>query len=566
MSQKQSLTFKIADADWEIEAIHRLNYATFVEEIPQHRHNAAARLVDKFHHENAYLICVRDEQLLGMMAVRDKRPFALDQKLANLDSYLPPHDGVCELRLLATAKHQRSPRIFAGIIRLFAQYAAEQGYDLSLISVATPQQRLYRAIGFEPFGPLMGAKDTQCQPMYLSMRNYQARFHDRFHTSIASAPWMPAYDGAAPNSPNHASTVTADARPFNLLPGPVAISETVHAAWCAPAISHRSAIFMADFAAIKDTLCQLVNAQHVEIFTGSGTLANDVIGAHLATLPGQGLVLNNGEFGQRLIDHATRWRLDFQIAEAEWGSVLELEGVADMLGANPTITWLWTVHCETSSGVLNDIDALQKLCQRHNVRLCLDCTSSVGSVPVDLSNAYLASSVSGKAIGSYPGLSMVFYNAPVPARPDAIPRYLDIGYYAQCKGVPFTMPSNALYALRAAVGRLDPDYFAEIAELSAWLHAQLVAHGFTLIGQSETMSPAVITIELPPSVDSVTVGQQLEDAGCLLNYRSGYLVARNWMQIYLVGGMWNRAKLTPFVRLLCDTLHQVEASRAKVTV
>ncbi len=198
MSQQQSLTFKIADEAWEIEAIHQLNYATFVEEIPQHKRNAAGRLVDKFHHENTYLVCVRAGQLLGMMAVRDKRPFSLDQKLDDLDSYLPAHQGVCELRLLATAQNQRSPRIFSGIIRRFEQYAIAKGYDLALISGTVRQTRLYRAIGFEPFGPLVGGKDAQFQPMYLSRENYRARFQARFHTSIASAPWMPDDDGRQP--------------------------------------------------------------------------------------------------------------------------------------------------------------------------------------------------------------------------------------------------------------------------------------------------------------------------------------------------------------------------------
>src|SRR5258705_12712928 len=47
-----SLRFKIAGDNWEFEAVHRLNYKTFVEEIPQHARNPDQRLVDKFHAEN----------------------------------------------------------------------------------------------------------------------------------------------------------------------------------------------------------------------------------------------------------------------------------------------------------------------------------------------------------------------------------------------------------------------------------------------------------------------------------------------------------------------------------
>ena len=90
MSARAPLVFKFATEDWEFEQIHRLNYKTFVEEIPQHQASPAQRLVDKFHAENTYLICLSARKLVGMLAVRGNRPFSLDQKLEQLDSYLPP--------------------------------------------------------------------------------------------------------------------------------------------------------------------------------------------------------------------------------------------------------------------------------------------------------------------------------------------------------------------------------------------------------------------------------------------------------------------------------------------
>ena len=59
-----SLEFKIATEVWEIEQIHQLNYRTFVEEIPQHHTNPSHRLVDKFHNENTYVICLDRSQYL----------------------------------------------------------------------------------------------------------------------------------------------------------------------------------------------------------------------------------------------------------------------------------------------------------------------------------------------------------------------------------------------------------------------------------------------------------------------------------------------------------------------
>jgi len=69
--------YKMATEAWEFELIHRLNHQTFVEEIPQHAAHPDGRLVDKFHSENAYLICLEGRVLAGMMAFRGRRPFSL---------------------------------------------------------------------------------------------------------------------------------------------------------------------------------------------------------------------------------------------------------------------------------------------------------------------------------------------------------------------------------------------------------------------------------------------------------------------------------------------------------
>src|SRR6185436_19248723 len=49
-----NLTFKVASEPWEFDQIHRLNYKTFVEEIPQHQANPDGVLVDRFHATNIY--------------------------------------------------------------------------------------------------------------------------------------------------------------------------------------------------------------------------------------------------------------------------------------------------------------------------------------------------------------------------------------------------------------------------------------------------------------------------------------------------------------------------------
>ena len=97
---------------------------------------------------------------------------------------------------------------------------------------------------------------------------------------------------------------------------------------------------------------------------GSGTLANDVVAGQLS-LPGRpGLVLSNGEFGSRLVDQARRFNLKFEALEFPWGEPLDLAAVGEKLSARPAPAWVWCVHCETSSGVLNDLAGTQNHVRR----------------------------------------------------------------------------------------------------------------------------------------------------------------------------------------------------------
>jgi aspartate aminotransferase-like enzyme len=157
-------------------------------------------------------------------------------------------------------------------------------------------------------------------------------------------------------------------------------------------------------------------------------------------------------------------------------------------------------------------------------------------MPVDLTDVFLASGSSGKGLRAYPGLSMVFYRHTVPAAPDKLPRYLDLGFSAQHDGTPFTFSSNLLHALHAAVKHVNWERrFAETAEWSTWLREQLVEMGFNLIGNGTLISSAVVTIALPPEMNSAKIGEAMQEAGYLLSCHSEYLRRKNWIQVCLMG-------------------------------
>ena len=515
MSAEQNLRFKIASGEPEFEQIFRLNYKTFVEEIPQHPPNPEKRLVDRFHHENAYLIALDGDQLIGMMAVRDKRPFSLDEKLGNIDRYLPPGRRICEVRLLAVLPSHRNGMVFQGLLKLLLDHGLSQHYNLAVISGTVRQQKLYKHLGFVPFGPLVGSKEAQYQPMYLTLEEFQENARP-----ILNVP----------------STADRALNPLSFLPGPVSIRPEIRAALDQLPVSHRCDKFKEEFAFIKTLLCQLVRAQRVEILLGSGTLANDVIAAQLSLMSGPGIILSNGEFGARLVDHAGRFGLSFDALELDWGGVFDCEQVRSTLDRHRDAKWLWASACETSTGVLNDVEMLKELCAGRGIKLCLDCISLIGTVAVDLQGVYLASCVSGKGLGAFPGLSMVFYHHDVAPQPSRLPRYLDLGNCAAHQGIPFTHSSNLLSALQAALKRYDTQQpFAEIAELSDWVRPKLRELGFQILAPDAHASPAVITLALPGEISSQSIGDLLQAAGFLLSYQSEYLRRRNWIQICLMG-------------------------------
>lgn len=512
MGNSDGIEIKVASESWEYEEIHRLNYKTFVEEIPQHQPNEEKMLVDKFHSHNTYIIAVRNNEILGMVSFHDVRPFSLDKKVKNLDSYLPPHNNVCEVRLLAVVDQQRKKKLFASLLDKVLEVCVCKGYDLAVISGTTRQLDLYKHLGFRPFGPLVGTKDAMYKPMYITVDSAKALS-------------------------KQLSVVNKKEEIYKYIPGPVSTSSAVMEASADEPVSHRSRQFIDDFKSIRQELCERVNAEKVQVFSGSGTLANDVVASHLSQLAGRGLILINGEFGERLVEHALGAGLNFEILSAPDGYTFEHGKIREKIVYANGLSWLWLVHCETSTGVINDIKRIGDLCGQYGLEVCIDAISSIGSCELDLKNVYMATGVSGKGMASMPGLSMVFYKADLTAsRNGVLPRYFDLSYYEEKSGIPFTISTNAVYALQAALGCSNwGERNSEVRSWSAELKQSLVQYGIGMLADESCSSDHVITIELDSNISSLLVGKELERFGIYLSYRSEYLIRKNRIQICLMG-------------------------------
>ena len=176
---EKGMQIKIATEAQEFLEIHRLNYETFVEEIPQHAHNSQGQLIDKFHHRNQYIIATKNNRLIAMVCCNAERPFSLDARLDGLDNFLPPHGRLAEIRLLAVRSGERKTGVAYRLLQYLCQHLILLGIDAAVISATTRQLKLYAAMGFTPFGPLTGAPGAQFQPMYITLNELRNDFRIR---------------------------------------------------------------------------------------------------------------------------------------------------------------------------------------------------------------------------------------------------------------------------------------------------------------------------------------------------------------------------------------------------
>jgi aspartate aminotransferase-like enzyme len=530
MSENHDYLFKIATHHHEFQQIHELNYQTFVKEIPQHHQNEEEMLIDHFNDENTYIICVKENRVVGMLAVRDQRPFSLDKKIGPVEETLPiKPNRICEIRLLSVQKEFRNGRVFLGLAQFLARYCLKKGYDVGVISGTVRQLKLYDQMGFQPFAELVGTADAQYQPMYLTK--------DTFNSSLAGRILKPM---------------------VHFLPGPVTITEKVHTALASEPISHRSEIFIDKLKDTKERLCEMTNSAFVEILVGSGTLANDMIAAQLSLLNEKGLILINGEFGERLKEQAERMGLDFTIFEKNWGESFTREEIINALPHGNG--WIWAVHSETSTGMLNDLEMLKEIAGQHKIKLCIDCISSIGAVPINLNGVFLASGVSGKAIGAFTGLSFVFHQQPVQPS-NRLPKYIDLGLYCEHESIPFSHSSNLIEALNTALQFTPTHRYEKIKQNYRHIKDGIERIQLSILVPEQQASPMIMTIEIPKSISSVEFGEHLCFQGYQLHFESNYLRQKNWLQIATVGE-YELTTIHNMLNLLAKTI-QYEQSAVK---
>jgi aspartate aminotransferase-like enzyme len=518
--------FKPAETAEEIEQIHRLNHRIFAEEVGQHPRTSDGRLIDKFHTRNRYFIATRGSELVGMVSAHDGPEFSIASRLKDV-SALKTLRAPLEIRLLAILPRCRKRSILAGLFWQVRSYARTHHYSDLLISGIMERLPMYEKMGFRAMGPAVPCGAAAFVPMRLSLDAAPEEFERR--EQLYGSRWRRGHS-------------------ISLLPGPVEMSKTVVEAFHAVPISHRSQQFIELYGELRKRLGELMGGLQPVVLCGSGTLANDAVAANLRSAfgEGEGLVIANGEFGERLIRQAACAGLSCRALKFGWGDAWSFRAIERELERRPK--WVWAVHLETSTGMLNDLGRLTELAMQHNAPVAADCVSSLGAV--DTSKAgrrlFLASGVSGKALSSYAGLAFVFLSQK--AIEDLVGKTIcptfDIVAALRSAGPVSTLPSPlVMAALQALRENFDDESgraarYAQYDELGRWTREQMRETGLELLAAEKDAAPTIATFPLP----SAGFPQACLNAGFRIAHESDYLRTRGWGQIATMGNL-NRESL-----------------------
>ena len=174
MRQLGPYHFKVAETPEEFEQIHRLNYETFVREIPQHEDHGEGQLVDKFHEKNTYLICVKEGKLVGMMCFHDTPPFSAADRMPNPELLSQPGMRPLEVRLMTVIPEERNSPTLSGLVWVLNEHAIQHGHTHFLISSIDSQRELHHHLGFEQLGPDVGPPNARYAPMIATLAQVDA--------------------------------------------------------------------------------------------------------------------------------------------------------------------------------------------------------------------------------------------------------------------------------------------------------------------------------------------------------------------------------------------------------
>lgn len=334
-----------------------------------------------------------------------------------------------------------------------------------------------------------------------------------------------------------------------LCPGPVNVGTRVAEAYSRCALSHREDSFSTLLCEVQRDLLFIAGVRNTEaysalVITGSGTAANEAVLTSAVPPDAVVVVLSNGEFGERLAGISKTYN-STEVISSEWGEELDLVQLEKRLADNSRVL-VAMVHHETSTGLLNPIEQVGRLCKRYGVQLFVDAVSSFAADPIlmEESGITFLSTSSGKAIASYPGLSIVLGRNEDLSRIGEYPvknHYLNLYRYFQAltedRQTPNTPAVSLVVTLHESLREICSEGFNQrylrLCELASYMRSQLAARG--LYKPVEKPQSVILTnAYLPQKMTFADLQQGLKKKGFVIYDAKGPLKGR-FFQVSIIG-------------------------------
>ncbi|MFC4993825.1 2-aminoethylphosphonate--pyruvate transaminase [Rubritalea tangerina] len=307
--------------------------------------------------------------------------------------------------------------------------------------------------------------------------------------------------------------------PYILLtPGPLSTSPTVREAmlrdWCTWDDDYNLGIVTP----IRQGLVKLATSTAPEKYTtvlmqGSGSFSVESMIGSVVPEDGKLLVLANGAYGNRLAKIASYLKINHIIHDTGELAPPDLAQLDLALSSDKSITHVVVVHNETTTGMMNPLEAIAAIVKRHQKVFLVDSMSAFGGVPLDIAQLdidFLVSSAN-KCIQGVPGFGFVICKTTELEKTKGIARSLSLDLYDQWKGMEegngkwrFTSPTHVTRAFHQAMIELDEEggvsaRFARYTENQKRLVEGMEKLGFRCVLPKDLQSPIITGFYNPDS-------------------------------------------------------------------
>lgn len=194
-----------------------------------------------------------------------------------------------------------------------------------------------------------------------------------------------------------------------LTPGPTPIHPRVQMALSKEMRGHLDPEVLATNRRIREHLHLLFDPGHGALLAampGSGSLGMEAGLNNLADEGDPVLLLVNGTFGERMVEIAQAYRLDYTVLRFEPGHPVDPQAVAKEL-TRRSYKLVALVHGETSTGVINPLEEIAGLVQSHGALFMLDAVTTAGMMPLSMQKLGIDYAFTGsqKCLSAPPGLA-----------------------------------------------------------------------------------------------------------------------------------------------------------------